>query len=74
MQQMDAKEETNVHSGKEIKCIAAVAWGPGQPFSIHQIRVKPPQKFDVRIKIIFTSICHTDLSAWQGEVRIYVCN
>ncbi|KAI7752356.1 hypothetical protein M8C21_025941 [Ambrosia artemisiifolia] len=64
---MDAKEDTNVHSGKEITCTAAVAWGPGQPFSIEQIRVQPPQKCEVRIKILFSSICHTDLSAWKGE-------
>ncbi|KAJ1382603.1 GroES-like superfamily [Sesbania bispinosa] len=25
------------------------------------------KKLEVRIKILFTSICHTDLSAWNGE-------
>ncbi|KAI3822068.1 hypothetical protein L1987_09649 [Smallanthus sonchifolius] len=64
---MDAKEEANGHSPNEITCTAAVAWGPGQPFSIQQIRVLPPQKLEVRIRILFTSICHTDLSAWQGQ-------
>lgn len=44
-----------------------MAWGPGQPFSIQQIRVQPPQKMEVRIKILFTSVCHTDLSSWQGQ-------
>ncbi|KAJ9555747.1 hypothetical protein OSB04_010361 [Centaurea solstitialis] len=53
--------------GKDITCTAAVAWGPGQPFSIQQIRVQPPQKMEVRIKILFTSICHTDLTSWQGQ-------
>ncbi|KAI3765970.1 hypothetical protein L2E82_16017 [Cichorium intybus] len=65
--QMEYKEEANGVLGKEITCTAAVAWGPGQPFSIQQIRVQPPQKMEVRIKIIYTSICHTDLSAWQGQ-------
>nr|QCP80352.1 alcohol dehydrogenase 6 [Tanacetum cinerariifolium] len=71
----DGKQETNGLSGgqdanlsgEEITCTAAVAWGPGEPFSIQQIRVLPPQKMEVRIKILFTSICHTDLSAWKGE-------
>ncbi|XP_035839076.1 alcohol dehydrogenase-like 4 isoform X2 [Helianthus annuus] len=57
----------SINPSDHITCTAAVAWGPRQPFSIQQIRVKPPHKFEVRIKILFTSICHTDLSAWQGE-------
>lgn len=47
---------------------AAVVWGPEQPFVMEDIQVAPPQKMEVRIKILFTSVCHTDLSAWKGEV------
>ncbi|KAF5477973.1 hypothetical protein F2P56_004575 [Juglans regia] len=54
-------------AGKVITCRAAVVYGPGEPFVVEQVRVDPPQKMEVRIKILFTSICHTDLSAWQGE-------
>ncbi|KAA0042643.1 hypothetical protein IC582_022497 [Cucumis melo] len=54
-------------AGKVIICKAAVAWGPGEPLVIEQVRVDPPQKMEVRVKILFTSICHTDLSAWKGE-------
>ena len=56
---------------------AAVVWGPGEPFVMEQVQVDPPQKKEVRIKILFTSICHTDLSAWKGEViveTIYIFN
>ncbi|XP_015089011.1 alcohol dehydrogenase-like 4 isoform X2 [Solanum pennellii] len=53
--------------GKVISCRAAVAYGPGQPLVVEQVQVDPPQKMEVRIKILFTSICHTDLSAWKGE-------
>ena len=42
--------------------------GPGQPFVIEEIQVDPPQKMEVRVKILYTSICHTDLSFWKGEV------
>ncbi|KAE9591991.1 hypothetical protein Lal_00038404 [Lupinus albus] len=52
--------------GKTITCKAAVAYGPGEPLVVEQIHVKPPQKMEVRIKILYTSICHTDLSAWLG--------
>ncbi|PWA93360.1 groES-like zinc-binding dehydrogenase family protein [Artemisia annua] len=51
-------------------CEAAVAWGPGEPFSMEQIHVIPPKKMEVRVKILFTSICHTDLNAWKGEIII----
>ncbi|EEF43458.1 Alcohol dehydrogenase, putative [Ricinus communis] len=53
--------------GKVITCNAAVLRGPKQPFLFEKIRVDPPQKMEVRIKILYTSICHTDLSAWKGE-------
>ncbi|XP_054780783.1 alcohol dehydrogenase-like 4 [Prosopis cineraria] len=53
--------------GKIITCRAAVAHGAGEPLVIEEVKVDPPQKMEVRIKILFTSICHTDLSAWLGE-------
>ncbi|KAK9275097.1 hypothetical protein L1049_022356 [Liquidambar formosana] len=54
-------------AGKVISCKAAVLRGPGQPLVMEEIQVDPPQKMEVRIKILYTSICHTDLSAWNGE-------
>ncbi|KAK7294690.1 hypothetical protein RJT34_17581 [Clitoria ternatea] len=53
--------------GKIITCKAAVAYGPGEPFVIEQIHVHPPQNMEVRIKILYSSICHTDVSGWKGE-------
>ncbi|XP_047341833.1 alcohol dehydrogenase-like 4 [Impatiens glandulifera] len=52
--------------GKVISCRAAVAWGPGQPLSVEEILVQPPHRMEVRIRILFTSICHTDLTVWKG--------
>ncbi|ONM00853.1 Alcohol dehydrogenase-like 3 [Zea mays] len=46
---------------------AAVAWGPGVPLSLEEVEVAPPSPMEVRVKVLFTSICHTDLSAWKGE-------
>ncbi|TWW55330.1 alcohol dehydrogenase class-3-like isoform X1 [Takifugu flavidus] len=43
-----------------IKCKAAVAWGPGRPLCIEEVEVAPPKAHEVRIKIIATSVCHTD--------------
>jgi len=49
---------------------AAVAWGPGEPLAMEEVEVAPPGRLEVRVKVLFTSVCHTDLSAWKGEVRI----
>ncbi|KAG8088140.1 hypothetical protein GUJ93_ZPchr0010g10684 [Zizania palustris] len=46
---------------------AAVVWGPGEPLVIEEVEVAPPARMEVRVKVLFTSICHTDLSAWKGE-------
>ncbi|CAH9124976.1 unnamed protein product [Cuscuta epithymum] len=54
-------------AGKVITCKAAVAYGPGQALVVEDVLVAPPQKSEVRVKILYTSICHTDLSALKGE-------
>ncbi|XP_006629838.1 alcohol dehydrogenase 1-like [Lepisosteus oculatus] len=48
-------------AGKIIKCKAAVAWEPNKPLSIEEIEVAPPQAHEVRIKVVATGVCHTDL-------------
>ncbi|XP_028660957.1 alcohol dehydrogenase 1-like [Erpetoichthys calabaricus] len=48
-------------TGKVIKCKAAVAWEDGKPLTIEEVEVAPPQEHEVRIKIVATGVCHTDL-------------
>ncbi|XP_054909544.1 alcohol dehydrogenase 1-like [Poeciliopsis prolifica] len=48
-------------AGKVIRCKAAVAWEPNKPLVIEEIEVAPPQANEVRIKIVATGVCHTDL-------------
>ncbi|XP_050934150.1 alcohol dehydrogenase 1 isoform X2 [Lates calcarifer] len=48
-------------AGKVIKCKAAVAWGPKQPLVIEEVEVAPPQANEVRIKIVATSLCRSDM-------------
>ncbi|WP_421271720.1 S-(hydroxymethyl)glutathione dehydrogenase/class III alcohol dehydrogenase [Aeromonas veronii] len=52
---------------QSIKCKAAVAWGPGQPLSIEEIEVMPPQAGEVRVRIVATGVCHTDAFTLSGE-------
>lgn len=50
-----------------IKSRAAIAWGPGQPLSIEEVDVMPPQAGEVLVKIIATGVCHTDAFTLSGE-------
>lgn len=53
--------------GKEIECRAAVAWGPKQPLKVEKIRVAAPKAHEVRIKILWTGVCHTDAYTLDGH-------
>ncbi|KAM9341410.1 alcohol dehydrogenase 1-like [Symphorus nematophorus] len=48
-------------AGKVIKCKAAVAWEPNKPLVIEEVDVAPPQANEVRIKIVATALCYSDL-------------
>jgi alcohol dehydrogenase/alcohol dehydrogenase class-P len=34
---------------------------------IEEVEVAPPQAMEVRVKILFTSLCHTDLYFWEAK-------
>jgi len=53
-------------AGKPIQCKAAVAFAPKQPLEVVDVVVAPPQKGEVRIKILFTALCHTDAYTLGG--------
>ncbi|KAH7861091.1 hypothetical protein Vadar_021605 [Vaccinium darrowii] len=54
-------------AGQVILCRAAVAWEAGKPLVIEEVEVAPPQAMEVRVKILFTSLCHTDLYFWEAK-------
>ncbi|KAF2296608.1 hypothetical protein GH714_000544 [Hevea brasiliensis] len=54
-------------AGKVIRCKAAVAWEAGKPLVIEEVDVAPPQANEVRLKILFTSLCHTDVYFWEAK-------
>ncbi|KAJ8477020.1 hypothetical protein OPV22_020747 [Ensete ventricosum] len=53
--------------GQVIKCRAAVAWEAGEPLVIEEVEVAPPQTMEVRLKILYTSLCHTDVYFWEAK-------
>ncbi|KAH8929483.1 glutathione-dependent formaldehyde dehydrogenase [Atractiella rhizophila] len=54
-------------AGKTITCKAAVAWEAGKPLTIETVEVLPPRKDEVRIKVLYTGICHTDAYTLSGK-------
>ncbi|CAN6999248.1 unnamed protein product [Brassica rapa subsp. trilocularis] len=52
--------------GKVITCKGNCCGMAKEPLVIQEICVDPPQKMEVRVKILYSSICHTDLRAWTG--------
>uniref|UniRef100_A0A7C9AKS5 S-(Hydroxymethyl)glutathione dehydrogenase n=1 Tax=Opuntia streptacantha TaxID=393608 RepID=A0A7C9AKS5_OPUST len=50
-----------------ITCKAAVAWGPGEELVIEEVELSPPQAMEIRIKVVCTSLCRSDLTAWQSQ-------
>ncbi|XAR48544.1 Alcohol dehydrogenase [Bertholletia excelsa] len=52
-------------AGKPIRCKAAICRNPGEALVIEEIEVAPPKTWEVRIKIICTSLCHTDVTFWK---------
>ncbi|MGS0691708.1 S-(hydroxymethyl)glutathione dehydrogenase/class III alcohol dehydrogenase [Shewanella sp. 30m-9] len=54
-------------TAQTIKSKAAVAWTVGQPLSMEIVDVMPPQKGEVRVKMIATGVCHTDAFTLSGD-------
>ena len=52
---------------KMIKTRAAVAWGPGQPLSVEEVDLMPPQKGEVLVRIVAIGVCHTDAYTLSGK-------
>lgn len=40
---------------------AVVCWGEGGPLNVEDIEVEPPKSDEVRVKMLYASICHTDV-------------
>jgi len=54
-------------AGKDIECLAAVAFEPKKPLSMVKVTVAPPQKGEVRIKHVAVALCHTDAYTLDGH-------
>ena len=50
-----------------MKSRAAVAFKPGEPLKIVEIDVEEPKANEVLVKILYTSVCHTDAYTLSGN-------
>lgn len=44
-----------------------MAWGPKEDLKIESIVVAPPKAHEVRVKILFNAVCHTDAYTLSGQ-------
>jgi len=56
----------SVFEGKVITCKAAVCWEPKKPLSIEDVQVDVPKKGEVRLKVLYSGVCHTDTGVIDG--------
>ncbi|OMO85451.1 Alcohol dehydrogenase superfamily, zinc-type [Corchorus olitorius] len=70
---MDNEKSSNKTAGKLIRCKAVVCREPGVPLVIEEIMVAPPSPYEVRIRIICTSLCHSDITFWSLKVPPACC-
>lgn len=57
-------------AGKTITCKGAVCWAPGEPLILEEVQVDPPQCGEVRIKVLYSSLCRSDLTYWEDKPKI----
>ena len=50
-----------------IKTRAAVAWAPGQPLTVEEVELMPPQAGEALVRIVATGVCHTDAYTLSGS-------
>jgi S-(hydroxymethyl)glutathione dehydrogenase/alcohol dehydrogenase len=49
----------NLPSG--LLLTAAVIWGSGEPLKVEEIQIEPPKSTEVRVRMLYASVCHTDV-------------
>lgn len=58
---------TREYISKPIRCKAAICKKSGEPLVIEEVELDPPKSWEVRIKILCTSLCHSDVTFWKMD-------
>nr|XP_005608659.3 alcohol dehydrogenase 1 [Equus caballus] len=67
---MEQAQLSTEMAGKVITCWATIAWTANAPLSIEEVEVDPPKAGEVRIKILSSGLCGTDLHILEGKLRV----
>ncbi|KAL6127380.1 hypothetical protein ACLB2K_075421 [Fragaria x ananassa] len=59
-------EISSSSASQVITCKAAVCWGVGEGCKVEEIHVEPPRKSEVRVKMLYASLYHTDIVVSEG--------
>ncbi|KAK8684053.1 hypothetical protein V6N13_040090 [Hibiscus sabdariffa] len=70
----DKLETLNHYDFLNVTVRAAVCRNPGKPLVIEEIEVEPPHAWEIRIKILCTSLCHSDITFWEISTVIPFTN
>ncbi|KAK4433169.1 CYP enzymes assisting alcohol dehydrogenase [Sesamum alatum] len=57
---------TSSHTAAMITCKAAVIWKENEDPKVEEIQVEAPKSGEVRVRMLFASICHTDVLGCKG--------
>jgi S-(hydroxymethyl)glutathione dehydrogenase/alcohol dehydrogenase len=50
-----------------MKTRAAIAWEPNRPLEIEEVDLESPKHGEVLVRIVTTSLCHTDVFTLSGR-------
>ncbi|OMP09735.1 Alcohol dehydrogenase superfamily, zinc-type [Corchorus olitorius] len=50
-----------------ITCKAMVAWEAGKELVMEEVQVSPPQPHEIRVKVVSTSLCRSEITAWETQ-------
>lgn len=51
---------------------AVVCWGIGEPGKVEEIQVEPPKSSEIRVKMLYASVCHTDILFAKGFLIVSI--
>jgi len=54
---------------KEVLMRAAVCYEFGKPLVVEEVDMDPPQKGEVKVRLVATAICHSDIHSLRGDFR-----
>ncbi|RLN33237.1 alcohol dehydrogenase-like 2 [Panicum miliaceum] len=58
---------------RPIRCKAAVCKAAGELLEMEEVEVAPPRAHEVRIKVVCTSICHSDITRMKDGSNMFPC-